>query len=249
MIESIRQIERELKRALAEIQRPLLKRITEGYDLRRQSFLLAQQMQLAVYGSVRKAWAAGVSQARREAHASLFFQDEEIPARWWEWYTATTDAALHRYAEQTRRDIEQVVWRSTVEGWDNERLTDAIKDIVQDLLTWKAERIARTETMRLWNMGRTFELAQYEEIIGFEYSVVLDPRTSHICRPLAGLKVRKDQLQSLPPLHPHCRTILLPIFVGEQPNEWDDPAQARPAKGFDVLPASLLQGVISPSLQ
>lgn len=245
MIDGIRQIEREMKRALADLQRPLLRRALEQHDLRRSLILLVERMRLAVIGSVRKAWVAGVQQARREIHATFSFQDEDIPRQWWEWYTATTDAALHRYAEQTRRDIEQVVWRGTVEGWDNERLADAIKDIVQDLLTWKAERIARTETMRLWNMGRTFELAKYSEVIGFEYSVVLDPRTSHICRPLAGLKVRKEQLQYIPPLHPHCRTILLPIFAGEQPDEWGNPASAQPAKGFGVLPPMLLQGALS----
>lgn len=243
----IRAIERKLKSALASLQRPLTTMALERmHELPRFLPRLLEKMKVLVYGAAREAWLAGVQHAQRNELQSRF-QESDIPLQWWEWYAATTDSALHRYTERTRRDIERVVWQATAEGWSHDRLTDAIRDVVQDLLTWKAERIARTETMRLWNMGHTFELSRFSEVVGFEYSVVLDPRTSHICYPLAGLKVRKSQLQYIPPLHPHCRTILLPIFVGEEPAEWGDISLVVPAKGFAVLPVALLQGAIGNS--
>jgi SPP1 gp7 family putative phage head morphogenesis protein len=244
MIADIRSIEKRLKSALASLQRPLTDIALErAHELPRFLPRILEKMKVLVYGAAREAWQAGVRQAQREVQRARF-QEGDIPAQWWEWYTTTTDAALHRYTEQTRRDIERVVWQATTEGWSHDRLTEAIRDVVQDLLTWKAERIARTETMRLWNMGHTLELNRFDEVVGFEYSVVLDPRTSHICYPIAGLKVRKSQLQHIPPLHPHCRTILLPIFVGEEPPEWGDISRVVPAKGFAVLPVALLQGAL-----
>jgi len=251
MLGEIQTVEKRLKRALASLQRPLLRFFASAQndmvaldrDLHRLArFMpsLLAKMRLILYGAAREAWELGRRHAeeRRSRHR---FQVSDIPEAWWEWYTATTDAALVRYTTETRREIERLVWQATTEGWSNDRLTDAIRDVVQDLLTWKAERIARTEIMRLWNMGHTFELAQFEEVVGFEYSVVLDPRTSPICRPLAGLKVRRSDLHVIPPLHPHCRTILLPIFAGEAPPEWGDGRSVSPAKGFGILPPSILQ--------
>lgn len=180
-----------------------------------------------------KAYRLGAQYAWRERQAR-FAEDEDIdiPPEWLDWYRRTVEQALYRYSERVRKKMEQIIVRANLEGWSHSDMTEAIQQELTRALTWQAERIARTETMRLWNLGHLHQMRQFEDVVGYEYSVVLDPRTSHICYPLAGKRVRKDELQYVPPLHPNCRTILLPVFVEEESAGWEDSSDIRPAKGF-----------------
>lgn len=183
----------------------------------------------ALLDLARSAYRAGAEQAL--SYRQAMFAEPDIPQEWLEWYERTAEETLWRYTERSRRRITEIIAQATLEGQSHDEMAKSIKDAVTGLLTWQAERIARTESMRLWNLGHLHQMQQFEEIVGYEYSVVLDPRTSHICRPLTGKKVRKEELQYVPPLHPHCRTTLLPVFAGEDVR-WEGPEEIRPAKGF-----------------
>ena len=86
-------------------------------------------------------------------------------------------------------------------------------------LGWPKHRIARlvrTETMRHLNNGELAETYSDEANVAWRYSAILDLRTSDICRQLHGKIIRRHHLHTCglgsPPFHPHCRTIMLPIF-------------------------------------
>jgi SPP1 gp7 family putative phage head morphogenesis protein len=53
----------------------------------------------------------------------------------------------------------------------------------------------------------------FRDVIGwYEFQAVIDSRTSDICRPLDGTRYRPgDPKMPVPPLHPHCRSALVPI--------------------------------------
>jgi hypothetical protein len=92
--------------------------------------------------------------------------------------------------------------------------------------------------MRFYNLAHYSVYRTFATIVAYEYSVVLDDRTSHICRPLAGKRIAAHQLRHLPPFHPHCRTVLLPIFEGEQAEEgvpYTDPSELPIPPGWGNL--------------
>ncbi len=167
------------------------------------------------------------------------------PPDWYEWYEATCAEALNRYLQSEREDIMKLVRQAVDEGWTMDRLAAEIKDEIWLAHYWKAERVARTEVMRLFNLGHVGRLYNEPLVVGYQYAVVLDARTSLICRELAGRWVRKELLVRVPPFHPHCRTLLLPVFVGEEQSLGGDTQvspleQQQRAKQFGVIPRQVL---------
>lgn len=81
---------------------------------------------------------------------------------------------------------------------------------------YKAARLVRTETNYFENKA---ELDSYEEmeIEKFKFLAVLDMRTSEICREHDGdifLVKKAVQGENVPPLHPNCRSTIVP-YLGE----------------------------------
>lgn len=163
-------------------------------------------------------------------------QLQDIPDVWAEWYGQTLDDSLGAYTERIRTQIGNLTQQAANEGLTTDELTGKIQELCDGLTTWQAERIARTEIMRVWNMGHFAQFEESEDLAGYEYSVVMDDRTSHFCAPLHGVKVRREEVEFVPPLHPHCRTILEPVYAFDEVETWTDGSRIRPAKGFGVLP-------------
>jgi SPP1 gp7 family putative phage head morphogenesis protein len=214
---------------------------------------LRQELVDLLMEAAMTAWALGWRFADRQVQADLArhrFDDQDTslpkppaaaapPDAWLEAYRATVDAAMRRYTDGIRRDVSDLVTRGAVEGWTQAEISRKIEKLVTGLTTWQAERIARTESMRLWNLGSFGRMSAVPEVVGYEYSVVLDSRTSHICRPLAGLKVRKEDLLHLPPLHPHCRTVCSAVysFDGVTDQEFGNPNAPAGVPGFGAVPS------------
>lgn len=79
------------------------------------------------------------------------------------------------------------------------------------------ERYARTKFTEVMNKGR-LEYFKGTGVVGaYQYSAVLDDRTSDICNGLHG-KVFKSGTEPVPPMHFNCRSVLIPITNYE---EWD----------------------------
>ncbi len=90
------------------------------------------------------------------------------------------------------------------------------------------ERFARTKHTEVLNKGRLEFFKESGVISGYQYSAILDDRTSEICRGLHGKKFKSGD-EPVPPMHFNCRSILIPITkyeefepsesVGKQPIE------------------------------
>lgn len=78
------------------------------------------------------------------------------------------------------------------------------------------------------NMGRGSIFARYpEKVYGYQFSAILDDRTTAICMSLDGIVVRPgsaDYAAYSPPRHPNCRSIWVAILVDEtfKPEFTDD---------------------------
>lgn len=100
----------------------------------------------------------------------------------------------------------------------------------------RLENIARTNNSTAVNEGRMalFGKPEFKGYIqAYEYSAILDSRTTDVCQSLHG-KIRKDWAERTPPNHYQCRSILVPVTVID---EWDGkqdniPAAGTPQQGF-----------------
>lgn len=103
----------------------------------------------------------------------------------------------------------------------------------------RIENIARTNIADAVNQGRQ---ALFTEpglrgfVQAFEYSAIMDARTTEICQHLHG-KILKDFGVSVPPNHYQCRSILVPVTqIDRESGEWNGkesaPPRLQPQKGF-----------------
>lgn len=81
---------------------------------------------------------------------------------------------------------------------------------------WRMETLVRTNINTFYNSGRmaTYKTISKKAVPFFQYSAILDARTSVICTELHGTVLPADdpQLGNItPPRHFNCRSILLPI--------------------------------------
>lgn len=104
----------------------------------------------------------------------------------------------------------------------------------------RLETIVRTNTTDAYNQGRiaTFVTPDMMPFLdGIMYSAILDSRTTEVCRFLDG-KIFKpespDLAALLPPNHPNCRSIVVPIVVGTpfDPKDFITPEQVGRAKSL-----------------
>jgi SPP1 gp7 family putative phage head morphogenesis protein len=104
------------------------------------------------------------------------------------------------------------------------------------------ETLVRTNTFEAMNEARfsMFEDPALEGlVVAYEYSAILDDRTTEICSSLDGAIYSDDSdvwngaPRYIPPNHYNCRSLLIPIFSTDQ---WDGiesaPPSVEPQEGF-----------------
>ncbi len=93
---------------------------------------------------------------------------------------------------------------------------------------YKLEAIVRTNINQLMNIGRRqfFEDPQLHGfVIGYQYSAILDTRTSSVCQWLdqKTFSITYRDLEIItPPLHWNCRSLLIPITKMDKIEEFDN---------------------------
>ena len=105
---------------------------------------------------------------------------------------------------------------------------------------YRINNIVRTNMSEAYNSGR-WDLFHDPEVIGFikafEYSAVIDDRTTPFCEDWNEEVLRADdpQLNGInPPNHYQCRSILIPIVEGEKFKLTQSKPSSEPAEGFRI---------------
>ena len=97
------------------------------------------------------------------------------------------------------------------------------------LMAYRLENIIRTESTTALNQGRiSVGDAAGDYVIGYQFSAILDDRTTEVCQTADGLMFRKDSAESIkliPPEHFQCRSILVFLTTDDLPVEWSTPAE------------------------
>ncbi len=103
---------------------------------------------------------------------------------------------------------------------------------------YRIETIVRTTMSEAYNTGR-MNLYKHPDvgnmIVAYEYSAVMDDRTTPFCTDWDGevLLANDPRIdQNNPPNHFRCRSVWIPITKGEKFSVTDQPPAATPAQGF-----------------
>lgn len=134
-----------------------------------------------------------------------------------------------RLADKTLAAVESELREAAILG---ESVGKAAKrlEAVTGLQRANATRLARTALADWSNRSLTEVYRKNQSLIEYlEPSVVMDGRTSPVCQSISGKRFKIDDPDlPRPPLHPNCRTVLLPItrsfesIIGERGREMDE---------------------------
>lgn len=94
------------------------------------------------------------------------------------------------------------------------------------------ERFSRTKSTEVLNKGRHAFFEDSGVVSAYQYSAILDGRTTAICAGLHG-KVFQKGTEPIPPLHFSCRSLLVPITQFEEFTA-DDKPNAKDPEGNSI---------------
>lgn len=128
------------------------------------------------------------------------------------------DSIFARIAEETRVRVEQTIRDGLSQGQTNQQIVQRIKgkkalnyqDGLLDQSRNQISTMVRTARSHVSNVA----LNETYTTIGVEYVkfiATLDSRTSKICMGYSDKVYKKDGPHPVPPLHPNCRSILIPV--------------------------------------
>ena len=134
----------------------------------------------------------------------------------------------------TNDKLGKALARGIEKGEGVPELRKRVKDLFKDMATYRATRIARTETTKATNWAAETAYKESGVVKAKEWLVTADDRLCEFCRPMNGKKVKLgdtyfkegetvdgDKGGSLelsfediqhPPLHANCRCTLIPII-------------------------------------
>ena len=149
-------------------------------------------------------------------------------------YESAAGQLVHDHLQAGADQISETIIRGLRQGVDDKAIGERIHKLGMTRLRSHADTWARTETTRWYTLGRTRMAEEAGDAVwGYEYVVILDDRTTDICRAFVGKRVAKDAIREFPPFHWNCRTGVRAIMA-----EWvtgKDPE--RNLLGDDVAPA------------
>lgn len=137
--------------------------------------------------------------------------------------------------ERTR----EVIQKSMLEGSTLQERMKALRESSEELARMtnqRIEAIARTEITRADSMGRLIQMKANDDVIGVEFSAVMDDRTTEMCIERNGLMMRLDDPrlpENTPPLHCNCRSLLISLTI------YDYPDGVLTSHEFDEVPAGI----------
>jgi len=127
----------------------------------------------------------------------------------------TYSMSLNLLDQTTTKKTQRWVLDTIQQGMSEREATIYLKQKLGAELENRAQKIARTEATRAYNLGTYEESFDSGIVEGYRFNAVLDERTTEICRARHGIYIPKNDIgilaQNTPPLHVNCRSLLEPV--------------------------------------
>ena len=149
---------------------------------------------------------------------------EIIPQSAIDWLKDYVPKLAGNLNESVLQRVQEVISQSLYDGSTLQERMKALRDSSEELsrmLNSRIESIARTEITRADTLGRLTDMKANDDVIGVEFSAIMDDRTTEICSSRHGLVMRLDDPrlpENTPPCHIRCRSMLLALTVYDYPD-------------------------------
>ena len=147
-----------------------------------------------------------------------------IPKDAVDWLNNYVPKLSGNFSDDMLNKTREIIQNSMIEGLSLQERMKALQAAAPELATMsqrRIEAIARTEITRADTMGRLISMKNNSDVIGVEFSAIMDDRTTDICSSRHGLFMRIDDPRlssNTPPLHVNCRSMLLDVTIYEYPD-------------------------------
>lgn len=118
-----------------------------------------------------------------------------------------------KHLPQMKNDVKQILKAGLIRGDSLQDMARALNDKVNKGYS-NALRLVHTETCWIQNKA-TIDSYKEADVKKYEFMAFLDKRTSTKCRDLDGTTFKVEEAKSgvnLPPLHPRCRSCVVPVI-------------------------------------
>lgn len=219
------------KKFTGTLQEKLREALAQGYWL---SHVYVQEVRASVRG---KSYRGKVTlsdipddDALREGLQSFFHMEKSsswdavIPVEAVNFLDGYIPKLAGNLRESVLEKTRDVLRKSMLDGSTLQERMKALRDSSPELSRMtdrRIEAIARTEITRADTYGRLISMKKDDDVIGVEFSAILDDRTTDICESRNGLIMRLDDPrlpENTPPCHVQCRSMLLPLTVYDYPD-------------------------------
>jgi len=119
------------------------------------------------------------------------------------------------WAYNVSKKAKQEMRQAIRDGKPLSHVIDVLEEDGKKAAQNSIERYARTAHTDVINRGRQAFFNETGMVAAYQYSAILDDRTTDICRGLHG-KIFKNGTEPVPPMHFNCRSVLVPITVFEE---------------------------------
>jgi len=170
----------------------------------------------------------GQTQAQAELYKSEF-RAPITSEKFLEVLEAETFAYVGDYEYKILQKVRNELVAAIKDGRSLASVIDVLDDSGKSLARSSLERFARTKHTEVLNKGRLEFFEDSGVVAAYQYSAILDDRTSEICRGLHG-KIFKSGEQPIPPMHFNCRSTLIPITKYEAFKETESIKGMSPQK-------------------
>lgn len=112
------------------------------------------------------------------------------------------------------KHIKQNLTAGIIRGDSIQKMSRRLKKDL-NVLYYQAERLVRTETNYAMNQGHLKGYADSGVVEKYEFLAAIDSRTSKLCKNQNGKVYKLSDAAvgvNFPPLHPHCRSTVIPIL-------------------------------------
>ncbi len=145
---------------------------------------------------------------------------------------------LVRVLEQSLLDkCRDSIAKGMRDGSTNEEVMKELSKTFDDFSRHRLEAIVRTESMRGYNLGGLVGLKTTRGAVGVEFLAIMDERVTPECEARNGMRLRIDDphlINNTPPLHPQCRSVLIPLLDDEVDEGWTGDSELAAELEVDV---------------
>lgn len=144
-------------------------------------------------------------------------EDDFLPEEYLDVIEAESFKMVGDYATDITKRTKNRLMQAIKQGVSERELAQILMADNEDFTEKWAKTVARTKTTEIYNQARktywdTDPLAS-QIIEAYQFSAIMDDRTSEVCSKLDGKIFEKGDYTSVitPPLHFNCRSVLVPI--------------------------------------